>query len=178
MGGRHALAMELYDTGNVEARVLGCLIADSEQTSFKVVDGWVNAADYYMVQMYVTGLVAQTDFCEKAMNKWMPSKKEYVRASGYGIVASALRIKRDFDEDYLRGILKRIEKEIHGSPNRARYSMNNALIAIGGSVPALTDEALAAAERIGKVHVDHGETNCKTPDAAPYIKKMVKRRNR
>ena len=36
-------------------------------------------------------------------------------------------------------------------------------------------EALAAAERIGKVHVDHGNTACTTPDAAAYIQKTLGR---
>ena len=34
-------------------------------------------------------------------------------------------------------------------------------------------EALAAAKRIGKVEINHGDTACKTPDAAAYIKKTV-----
>jgi hypothetical protein len=29
---------------------------------------------------------------------------------------------------------------------------------------------------IGKVEVDHGDTDCKTPDAAEYILKVAKRR--
>ena len=31
-------------------------------------------------------------------------------------------------------------------------------------------------DRIGKVEVDHGETYCKTPDAAPYIERASKRK--
>ena len=31
--------------------------------------------------------------------------------------------------------------------------------------------SIAASRRIGKVMVDHGETDCKTPDAEPYILK-------
>jgi len=53
--------------------------------------------------------------------------------------------------------------------------MNNALIGIGVFKPALCKKAVAAA-RIGKVEVDHGETNCKTPDAIPYIGKASKRK--
>ena len=37
-------------------------------------------------------------------------------------------------------------------------------------------EALEAAKAIGKVEVDHGDTDCKTPDAASYILKAAKRR--
>jgi hypothetical protein len=54
--------------------------------------------------------------------------------------------------------------------------MNAALIAIGGSRPKLMKKAVAAAERIGEVEVDHGETSCTTPDAAAYIRKMASRK--
>jgi len=53
--------------------------------------------------------------------------------------------------------------------------MNNALIAIGGSIKSLREPALKVAKAVGKVEVDHGKTGCKTPDAARYIEKMVDR---
>ncbi len=49
--------------------------------------------------------------------------------------------------------------------------MNMALIAIGLRSDSLEAQAVAAAQRIGKVIVDHGQTNCKTPAAIPYIEK-------
>jgi hypothetical protein len=75
-------------------------------------------------------------------------------------------------------VLATIEKEIHRSPNWARYAMNAALIGIGIYKPALRSKAIEAARRIGKVEVDHGETYCKTPDAAPYIEKAARRKLR
>jgi hypothetical protein len=42
----------------------------------------------------------------------------------------------------------------------------------------LRDEAIAAARRIGKVEVDHGDTDCKTPDAVEYILKVEARRKK
>ena len=50
--------------------------------------------------------------------------------------------------------------------------MNGVLIAIGGYVDALRTGRLAVAKAIGKVEVDHGATNCVTPDAAGYIAKL------
>ena len=73
-------------------------------------------------------------------------------------------------------VLVTIERQIHRSPNRARYAMNGALISIGVFKPALCNQAIEAARRIGKVDVDHGETFCKTPDAVPYIEKASKRK--
>ena len=51
--------------------------------------------------------------------------------------------------------------------------MNNAVINIGVRNSRLQRKTIAAAKRIGKVEVDHGETGCKTPDAVSYIKKTV-----
>jgi hypothetical protein len=73
--------------------------------------------------------------------------------------------------------LQQIESTIHGSPNWVRHAMNGALIAIGLRSQELQAEALAAAQRIGKVVVDHGQTACKTPDAISYIRRAVLRRS-
>ena len=51
--------------------------------------------------------------------------------------------------------------------------MNDAIIGIGVRGGACTKAALATAKRVGKVEVDHGETGCKTPDAAGYIAKTL-----
>jgi hypothetical protein len=64
-----------------------------------------------------------------------------------------------------------VEKKIHSATNAEREAMNMALIQIGCRNAALRKAALAAAKRIGKVEVDHGDTACKTPDAAAYIEK-------
>lgn len=53
--------------------------------------------------------------------------------------------------------------------------MNRALIAIGIRNEDLEQTAIEIAREIGKVHVDHGATSCKTPDAEPYIKKARER---
>ncbi|MDX1503350.1 MAG: DNA alkylation repair protein, partial [Thermoanaerobaculia bacterium] len=66
----------------------------------------------------------------------------------------------------------------HGRPNRTRHSMNQALICIGTRTAGLKRKAQAAAKRIGKVEVDHGQTSCKTPEAAPSIEKAYAHRHR
>ena len=53
---------------------------------------------------------------------------------------------------------------------------SRAVIAIGLRNANLEKRAIAAARRIGKVEVDHGDTSCKTPDAEPYILKASARK--
>jgi hypothetical protein len=75
------------------------------------------------------------------------------------------------EEALFERYLETIETDIHQAKNRTRHAMNSALIAIGLRSTGLRNKALAAAARIGKVEVDHGETGCTTPDAAAYIRK-------
>jgi hypothetical protein len=56
--------------------------------------------------------------------------------------------------------------------------MNTAVINIGIRSEALRERAVAAANRIGEVYVDHGETGCKTPNAVDYIAKTVAHREK
>jgi hypothetical protein len=106
----------------------------------------------------------------------MKSPREYYRACGYTTLAVALKNGMDIPDSDCRRYLRTIQRELHSSPNRARYSMNNALIAIGIYKPNLTGEAVKAAKKIGKVEVDQGETDCKTPDAVSYIEKALQRK--
>lgn len=56
--------------------------------------------------------------------------------------------------------------------------MNAALIAIGGHRAGLRERAVAVAEAVGAVEVDHGETGMVTPDARAYLEQMARYANR
>lgn len=173
----HALAMELWKTGNAEARVLALLIADPEKLTRADAERLLKDGPVHFVGCYLSGLLARSPIAEATMRAWMKSPDEFTREMGYGILG--VRLKDDpysvSDAD-AEQVLATIEKQIHRSPNWARYAMNGALISIGIFKPSLRKQAIEAARRIGKVEIDHGETNCKTPDAVPYIEKASKRK--
>jgi hypothetical protein len=104
------------------------------------------------------------------MEKWTKSKNEWIGSAGWSLLGGVAR-DAALPDRYFEEFLKKIESEIHRAKNRVRYSMNNALISIGLRNSKLEKKAVAAARRIGVVEIDHGETGCKTPDAAAYIKK-------
>jgi hypothetical protein len=109
--------------------------------------------------------------------KWIDSKKESIAAARWATLSSLVAIKVDADLDLaeLKQLLQRIQKTIHGQPNRVRYTMNGFVIAVGSYVKSLTTLALQAAAKIGAVTVNVGNTACKVPDAAEYIEKVQKR---
>ena len=175
----HALALELWESGNAEARMLALQVADPDKLTRADADRLVKDGPMPFLGFYLSGLLARSPIADEIMRPWMKSRDESTREMGYGILAARLKDDPESVTDAdAEKILATIEKEIHRSPNRARYGMNTALMSIGIFKPALRKKAIAAAKRIGKVEVDHGETYCKTPDAASYIEKAAKRERR
>ena len=54
-------------------------------------------------------------------------------------------------------------------------TMNNFVISVGCYVKPLSEIALKTAEKIGKVSVDMGNTDCQVPFAPDYIRKVKAR---
>ena len=165
-----ALATELWATGNTDARLLACMIADPETIDDETLDARIGEVRYYMlVDVLVAEIGARAPGAVPRMQRWMASENEWVAQGGWDMLAHAAMKDTNVDDAELVAYLETIERTIHASQNRVRHAMNNALIAIGLRDERLAALARAAAARIGRVEVDHGETNCKTPDAIPYM---------
>jgi len=170
-----SFALELWETGNHDARILATMIADPAKCTAVVMENWAKDLDNYVLTDALGKLAAQTPEAHKLMTRWMQSEEEWLGQMGWAIL-SVEASNSALPDSFFAPYLPIIEREIHLQKNRVRHSMNGALVSIGGRGGSLEEQALASAARIGKVRVDHGETNCKTPDAATYIKKITARR--
>ena len=173
----HPLAEALWQSGNHDARVLATMVADPAQTTAGQLDAWAKALDNHVLAGALADLAAQSPQAHRQAKKWIGRKGEWQASAGWTVFAHlAMAADSPVTAQEWLAHLQTIEANIHQSKNRVRYSMNNALIAIGLRSAALQKKAIAAAKRIGTVEVDHGETNCKTPDAAAYILKSAQRK--
>ena len=164
----HKLALGLWDSGIHDAMVLATMIADPGKLKPAVANRWLKDVDSYVLLDGFCKIVGKTDFAMKRAEVWMKSKDEWTSNVGWGVVSHLAGM---LSNAQLANYIDAIEKNIHSAPNRTRYTMNGCLIAIGVQNAAIQKKAIAAATRIGKVEVDHGQTSCKTPDAASYITK-------
>ena len=169
------LATELWATGNHDARVLATYVADADAMDARTLDAWAKTLDSYVIADAFGGIASKTRFARSRADKWTRAKSDFVGQAGWVIVARHAMEATDDDVAALRERLRVIEREIHTRGNRTRHAMNMALCAIGIGCRKLRKEALATAGRIGTVEVDHGETGCKTPDAAAYIQRAAAR---
>jgi 3-methyladenine DNA glycosylase AlkD len=174
----HDLAVALWDSGNHDARMLAAMIVEPKRLDPKTLDAWAKGLRNNVETDALGGIAAKAPHARETMARWIAADEEWIGAAGWRILASVAMDGDDLPDEYFERFLSTIESDIHDSQNRVRHGMNNALIAIGIRNPALEEKALAAAARIGKVKVDHGETSCKTPDAAGYIRKTLERKKR
>jgi hypothetical protein len=172
----HALALDLWKTGNAEARMLAVQVADPQKVTKALAEKLLADGPVRFLGLYLAALIARSPIADKTMREWMKSPDEATRETGYNILSARLRDDVDSISDAAAvKVIATIEKQIHESPNWARYAMNNAIIALGVWRPKVRNDAVAAATRIGKVDVNHGDTNCKTPEAVVYIEKAANR---
>jgi len=174
----HVLAEKLWESGNHDARVLATMIADPDVVKSATLDAWVKDLDSYVITDAFSSMASRTPYVRKKMEKWTKSKKEWPGRTGWLLLAALSQTDADLPDEFFIAHLRTIESDIHMSKNRVRDAMNTAVINIGLRSSGLEKEAFAAAKRIGKVDVDHGETSCKTPDAIDYIKKTKEYRRK
>ena len=169
----HELAVELWESGYFDARVVAGMVADPEKFNASTANTWMRQVRNKGLLVVLSDLFAKSTVGRQQWPKWMKAKGEWIPATAWGMVGSMLRDGVTLTKKEARDLSSTIEKNIHKSANRVKYSMNNALIALGTYVPGFEQDAIRIARRIGQVEVDHGLTDCKTPLAAPYIRKAA-----
>ena len=171
-GTDHDLAVGLWETGNHDARVLATMVADPERMELARLDRWAKELDCRgLGDTLARCLVGRMPSARPLAERWIASKNEPTACAGWTSLGMLSLNDPDLPDAAFEERLAFIEANIHGASNWVRYAMNNAVITVGMRSDALAKKAIAAAKRIGKVEVDHGDTACKTPDAATYIPK-------
>ena len=172
----HELSLELYNTGNSDAMYLAGLMADENQITKEQLTDWVRKAYWsYLSEYAVPWVASETEFGFELGRDWINSQEEGIAAAGWSTLASYASVNEYENLDIAKysDLLDRVEKDIHHSKNRVKYTMNGFVIAIGAYISDLTEKATELAEKIGAVEVDMNGTACKVPLAKDYIQKVV-----
>jgi len=171
------LAEQLWATGNYDAQVLATLVADPNAMTDKQFEEWAKGLKNNGIALMYSKLLIRSPLARKKAEKWHKSKDELIASLGWTLISGLALGDNDLPDEYFDPYLKLIESGIHKQMNRVRYEMNGALITIGLRNDRLEKKATEVARKIGKVIVDHGDTNCKTPDAVEYIARTKAYRN-
>ncbi|SRR5258706_1557909 len=146
---RHLLALELWETGNYDARAVAFLIDDPKKVTHKQMDAWAADFDNWAtVDGTCCYLFCRTPFAYEKAAEWSDKKPEFIKRAAFSLMAYLAVYDKKADDDKLAAFLPVIEKHSDDDRNFVRKSVNWALRQIGKRNLSLNKLAIEAAERI------------------------------
>lgn len=170
----HALAVALWDTGNVDAQFLSTLLVRPTQLSAEAMDRMVRSISFVRVADWLGAYVIDKHPDKEALRlAWMTSHDRWAARAGWGLTAA--RAAKDPDGLDLPALLDRIEAEMLGADPVVQWTMNTTLGEIGIHHPALRDRAVAIGERLGVYRDWPVSKGCIPPFVPIWVEAMVRR---
>ena len=148
----HALAQELWETGNHDARVLATMIADPASAPPVQIDRWVRDLDNYVIADAFSEFVSRTPHMRAKAEKWMPAREEWIGRTGWRLATYLAMQEAGLEDGYFEELLATIESEIRRRANRVRDAMNGAIVTIAVSLftPAPSEDVRSFVEELRK----------------------------
>jgi 3-methyladenine DNA glycosylase AlkD len=169
------LAMELWETGNMEAMLLATLLMKPKELSASDLDRLVESIRYSQVADWLSSYIVKAHPGKEAhREKWMDSTDEMTRRMGWSLTTERV-IKKPEGLD-LGGLLDRIEKEMPTAPAGAQWTMNFCLGEIGINHPEHRARAIAIGEKIGAYKDYPVSKGCTSPYVPTWVAAMVARK--
>ena len=165
IGTDHALALQLWETGNEDARMLACLIMDPAALTESQIEAMLTPLTYITLIDELVEVIAQTPHAETLRLRWMPSPEECVGRAGWGLLAERFVAKKFQDLD-IGAILAVIAAEILAAPVRKQEKMTQVQVEIAIRLPEYRDACIALGERLGRFDQRPVPKGC-TPFYAP-----------
>lgn len=170
----HPLAMELWETGNLDAQLLAVLIMNIKVLSSNDVDKLVRSIKFVQLADWVNSyIVKEHPDKEKLREKWMQSKDPMSARAGWSLTTG--RVARSPEGLDIPALLDRIESEMPDAAPEIQWTMNSTLAQIGISFPTHRKRAIAIGEKLGIYRDYPVSKGCTSPFAPIWINEMVKR---
>lgn len=149
---QHELALQLWQTGIHEARLLASMVDDPQQVTRQQMESWVNDFDSWDVCDQVCGnLFDRTPWAVECALAWSEREEEFVRRAGFVMMAElAVHNKKMPDEAFLQFFPVMLRHADDGR-NFVRKAVNWALRQIGKRSPGLRQAAIEAANQIHQI---------------------------
>ncbi|AKM81846.1 MAG: putative DNA alkylation repair enzyme [Berkelbacteria bacterium GW2011_GWE1_39_12] len=149
----HEIALELWESGIHEARILASMIDDPKKVTAKQMDSWIKDFDSWDVCDQVSmNLFDSTTIAFKKAAEWSMRKPEFEKRAGFALMAAlANHDNKNNHNDELKKFLPIILREATDERNFIRKAVNWALRGIGKRNPELKKEAMKTAEEILKI---------------------------
>lgn len=170
----HALARELWATGETPARLLALLICTPRVFTADELDGMLRETDTPKVNDWFVNYIAKkTPLAEEMRVRWFDDADPTVAAAAWSL--TSVRVAKSPDGLDLAHLLDLIERDMKTAPPRLQWAMNETLAQIGIFHPSLRERALSIGNSL-QVLADYPTSpGCTSPFAPIWINEMVRR---
>ena len=142
-GRNHALAVELWESGIHEARILAALVDDPRWVTEEQMERWAAEFDSWDVcDQVCSNLFDRTPLAWDKAAAWSGRPEEFVKRAGFVLMAAlAVHDKRASDQQF-EALLPIIAREAYDARNFVKKAVNWALRGIGKRNRALNARAI------------------------------------
>ena len=171
----HEMAIALWGTGNLDARLLAILLIEPKKLSSTELDRMVRSASVAPAADWLNAYVVKNHPDKEALRqKWMAGDDPWAARAGWSLTSG--RIARSPEGLDLPALLDRIESEMGGAAPEVQWTMNFCLAGIGIHFPRFRKRAIAIGESLGLYRDYPVSKGCTSPFAPIWINEMVKRK--
>ncbi len=147
----HALALELWDTGIHDARILATLVDDSAKITPRQMERWVRDCDSWATTDALAFLFDRTEHAVTKATAWSRRRAEYVKRAGFSLMAGMAVHRKELPDEVFLALLPVIVREAADERNFVRKAVNWALRQIGKRNPRLRRAAVATARQLRRL---------------------------
>ena len=153
LGTNHALALELWQSGVYEARLVAAFIADPGQLKKSIMNVWVKDFDNWAICDGVClHCFRHTPFGHDLATRWIRRKPEFIRRAGFTMIAVLAVHDRTSGDAVFRKYLRDVKKYSTDERPYVKKAVNWALRQIGKRNLALNATAVTMAQEIHRSH--------------------------
>lgn len=147
----HMLALKLWETGYLEARIIASLIDIPEEVTKNQINEWANDFDSWDVcDQCCINLFHRLPFADEMIFQWSSSDKEYVKRAAFSLIAVIAVHDRISDDKRFIKFFPLIKKASTDPRNFVKKAVNWSLRQIGKRNMNLNKEAIKFAKEILK----------------------------
>ena len=172
----HPLALELWETHNIDAQLLAILLTKPKLLTAAEVDRMVRSVTFMQVADWLNSYVVKKHSDSEALRQvWLTSEHPMAARSAWTLTAA--RVGKEPEQLDLPALLDRIETEMADAAEEVQWTMNATLAAIGIHFSEHRGRALAIGEKLGVYRDYPVSKGCTSPFAPVWINEMVRRQS-
>lgn len=147
----HTLALQLWETGIHEARILAAFVDDPAQVTAEQMDAWAVGFDSWDVcDQVCISLFDRTMLAVEKVHAWVKRPEEFVKRAGFTLIAGLAWHRKELSDELFVSFLPLIRSGAEDERNFVKKAVNWALRHIGKRNRRLTPAAVALAQELAQ----------------------------